>query len=59
MVRGFKIGVMKWFRENMNKQYPIEKTIWQRNYHDQIIWNDKLYEKITKYIINNPENWEN
>lgn len=58
IVRGFKIGVMKWFRENMSEKYPIEKTIWQRNYHDQIIWNNELYKKITEYIKLNPEKWD-
>ncbi|MBN2788606.1 MAG: hypothetical protein JXR69_00290 [Candidatus Delongbacteria bacterium] len=58
IVRGFKIGVMKWFRENMTVKYPVGKTIWQRNYHDQIIWNDNLHKKITEYIKSNVENWD-
>lgn len=34
-------------------------TIWQRNYYDIIIRDQKSYEKIATYIINNPQNWNN
>lgn len=33
-------------------------SIWQRNYHDIIIRNEKAYLNITNYIYNNPKNWE-
>ncbi len=32
--------------------------IWQRNYHEHIIRNNKAYQNISKYIINNPKKWE-
>lgn len=54
IVRGFKIGVTKWFRENTD----IE-NIWQRNYYEHIIRNEHSYEQIADYIIENPNNWEN
>ena len=53
IVRGFKIGVTKWFRNNTD----IE-NIWQRNYYEHIIRNEHSYEKIADYIIENPNNWE-
>lgn len=53
IVKGFKIGVTKWFRINTN----IE-TVWQKNYYEHIIRNEQAYENISKYIINNPMNWE-
>ena len=31
---------------------------WQRSFHDHIIRDKKSYDQITKYIINNPENWK-
>jgi len=31
--------------------------VWQRNYYDQIIWNDDLLKRIRKYIRNNPMKW--
>lgn len=32
--------------------------LWQRNYYEHIIRNDKSYKTISEYIINNPKNWE-
>ncbi len=52
IVRGFKIGVTKWFRENTEIQ-----SIWQRNYYDHIIRNKNEYDRISNYIKNNPRNW--
>lgn len=53
MVRGFKIGVTKWIRKNTNIY-----DVWQRNYYEHIIRNEKSYNDIAEYIINNPINWE-
>ena len=52
IVKGFKIGVTKWFRANTD----IE-TVWQRNYHEHIIRNEQSYQTISDYIINNPSKW--
>lgn len=52
IVRGFKIGVTKWFIENHNT-----KNIWQRNYYEHIIRDENAYRNISDYIINNPLNW--
>ncbi|MDP5172221.1 MAG: hypothetical protein NWR72_18400, partial [Bacteroidia bacterium] len=52
LVRGFKIGVTKWARQNSN----IE-TVWQRNYYEHIIRNEQAYQNISNYIINNPAKW--
>jgi REP element-mobilizing transposase RayT len=32
--------------------------VWQRNYYEHIIRNDREYEAIRKYILDNPRNWE-
>jgi len=32
--------------------------LWQRNYYEHIIQNEKSYQQITDYIINNPSNWK-
>lgn len=48
IVRGFKIGVTKWFRLN-----AVIYTIWQRNYYEHIIRNDVELNKNREYIINN------
>lgn len=57
IVRGFKIGVTKWLRNNLSDIYPQNKPVWQRNYFEHIISNDKSYYGIVEYIENNPKNW--
>lgn len=31
--------------------------LWQRNYHEHIIRDDRSYRNIADYIVNNPANW--
>lgn len=60
IVRGYKIGVTKWFRNNtvgVENFQPIP-SIWQRNYYEHVIRDENSYHRIAEYIINNPENWE-
>ncbi|MBE7411049.1 MAG: hypothetical protein L6Q54_11020 [Leptospiraceae bacterium] len=57
IVKGYKIGVTKWFRNASMDDFPIERAIWQRNYYEHIIRNEQLYWTISKYIKNNPANW--
>jgi REP element-mobilizing transposase RayT len=52
VIRGYKIGVTKWFRQNTDIQ-----SVWQRNYYEQIIRDEISYYRITKYIVNNPIKW--
>ena len=52
IVRGFKIGVSKWFREK-----TPGAVVWQRNYYDHLIRDDKSYYYIRQYIRQNPEQW--
>jgi REP element-mobilizing transposase RayT len=52
VVRGFKIGVTKWMRQNTEII-----NVWHRNYYDIIIRNDQSFDNISKYIVNNPINW--
>jgi putative transposase len=53
IVRGFKIGVVKWFITNQGI-----KDVWQRNYYDHIIRDYDSYKNIADYIIANPAQWE-
>jgi putative transposase len=53
IVRGFKIGVTKWIRQNTNVY-----KLWQRNYYEHVIRNEHSYNKITEYIHTNPLKWE-
>jgi REP element-mobilizing transposase RayT len=52
IVRGYKIGVTKWFRANTKKD-----VAWQRNYYEHIIRNEEDLNRIREYIMNNPLNW--
>lgn len=54
IVRGFKIGVTKWARQNTTIY-----SIWQKSFHDHIIRNDDELNNIRDYIWQNPINWEN
>lgn len=52
VIRGFKIGVTKWMRQN-TEIYDV----WQRNYYEHIIRNQYSCELIADYIKNNPSKW--
>lgn len=53
VIRGLKIGVTKWCREN-----NCEYFAWQKSFYDHIIRNEKSLLEIRKYIIDNPLKWE-
>lgn len=53
IVRGFKIGVTRWFRANTDIH-----AVWQRNYYEHIIRDEAAYLKIAEYIQTNPQRWE-
>ena len=52
IVRGYKIGVTKWYRTHTQIIH-----VWQRNYYEHIIRNEKSYNKVLEYIYLNPFNW--
>ncbi len=52
VVRGFKIGVTKWMREN-----GMDGPVWQRNYYEHIIRNEDALHRIRAYILDNPIRW--
>ena len=54
IVRGYKSSVTKQFN-----LLNIGCTVWQRNYHEHIIRNEKSYQTIAEYIVNNPSKWNN
>lgn len=57
IVKGFKIGVTKWLRNEWPENFPTQRQIWQRNYHEHIIRNEQSYHNISDYIKNNPAKW--
>ena len=52
MIRGFKIGVTKWFRVNTTVY-----RVWQRNYYEHVIRNEDSLNRVRQYILNNPARW--
>lgn len=52
IVRSFKSAVTRWCRKN---EYP--HIVWQRNYFEHIIRDDKSLDRIREYIASNPEQW--
>jgi REP element-mobilizing transposase RayT len=53
VIRGFKIGVTKWMRQNTEFH-----NIWQRNYYEHIVRNENELNRIREYITDNPMKWE-
>jgi len=67
---GATIGdAMDWFKTMTTNEYirgvkqfgwqRFDKKLWQRNYYEHIIRNDHSFERISKYIQNNPCVWGN
>ena len=52
IVRGFKIGVTQWMRQERNV-----RDVWQRNYYEHIIRNETALNRIRQYIVENPARW--
>jgi REP element-mobilizing transposase RayT len=52
IIRGFKSAV------TVNARKINPDFAWQPRFHDHIIKDDRSYERIRKYIIDNPKNWE-
>ena len=44
----------QWIKEN---NIEAKAKFWQRNYYEHVIRNEKDWERIRKYIIENPMNW--
>ena len=72
-IKGTHIGtplhkIIQWFKTMTTNAYingvktknwqPFDKKLWQRNYYEHIIRNEKSYNEIIKYIIENPSKWE-
>ena len=56
--------IVRSFKSETTRQINIMRhssgaKIWQRNYYEHIIRDQKDYENINKYILTNPQNWNN
>jgi putative transposase len=60
--------VVQWFKTMTTNEYirnvknnhwpPFDGKLWQRNYYEHIIRDEKSYNRIREYIINNPLQWQ-
>jgi len=60
MMDAFKsITTVEYIRGVKNSGWqPFDGKLWQRNYYEHIIRNEKSYETISEYILNNPAKWQ-
>jgi REP element-mobilizing transposase RayT len=60
IVGGFKsLTTVKYIENIKFKNWkPFDGKIWQRNYYEHIIRDEKDYARISDYIKNNPRNWK-
>ncbi len=54
MMAGFKSAVTK--QINVHRNTP-SVPVWQRNYYEHVIRDDADYARITEYIVENPQRW--
>lgn len=54
IIRSFKSESTKEIRRLINN---LKFNVWQRNYYEHIIRNEKEFDKISWYVINNPGMW--
>ena len=54
--------MIQWFKTMTTNEYFKSQNattkLWQRNYYEHIIRNEKSFNQICDYIIANPTNWE-
>jgi len=60
--------IIQWFKTMTTNEYlrnvktgnwhPFDRKLWQRNYYDHIIRNDKDLNRIREYVRSNPANWD-
>lgn len=53
-------AIVRGYKSSVTKQINLLNyggSVWQRNYHEHIIRNERSYQRIYDYIIDNPKNW--
>ncbi len=61
--------IVHWFKSMTTARYrhgvyqngwtPFPGRLWQRNYYERVIRNERELNDVRQYIIDNPKNWEN
>lgn len=55
VIRTFKAAVTRELNANSSS---VDGSLWQRNYYEKIIRNERMLNAIREYIIGNPANWQ-
>ena len=60
--------IVQWFKTMITNEYirtvkqsgwsPFHRRLWQRNYYEHIIQDEKSLQDIREYIVNNPLQWK-
>lgn len=53
-------AIVRGYKSSVTKQINLlnyDGSVWQRNYHEHIIRNERSYQRISDYVIDNPKNW--
>jgi REP element-mobilizing transposase RayT len=59
MIQWFKTGTTYDYISGVKQQGwpPFNKRLWQRNYWEHIVRNEREHERIANYILANPSSW--
>ena len=52
-------NIIGYFKYQTTKKINLPVKLWQRNFHEHIIRNEKSHQYIANYIVNNPAKWDN
>jgi len=60
MIQWFKTMTTNEYIRNVKQNHwkPFDGKLWQRNYYEQIVRNETSLQRIRKYIVNNPCQWQ-
>ncbi len=53
MMRSYKASVTNWVRKNSDIL-----ILWQHNYYEHVVRNERDYQRIAEYIVSNPSLWD-
>jgi REP element-mobilizing transposase RayT len=51
-------NIIGYFKYQTTKKIDFPDKLWQRNYYEHIIRNERAYQNISDYIIHNPAAWQ-
>ena len=58
IIGAYKSLVSNYCLEIYKSRNQMMGKLWQRSYYEHIVRDERAYENIADYIVNNPQNWE-